>query len=205
MTGFEGAEAFAQQLGGHLATVDDAAENEFLARYLADLQNRVRTAYPNLDLRGSMAVAIIGLARQGEDGPFVWTSGDPVAFTHWASGMAVPQLAGHLAQGLRGAELGNGEWEDVQVNPSMPFHPYLLEFPGSWTQGELDAATDEFLRRPPMQHLQEQRHSESAGGTSPESPTRVQVHRWRAIRASGRDGRFHIGENYWGTTSADAD
>lgn len=66
------AEAAAIELGGHLATIDDDAENTFVAgRFGALTEGR------NL---------WIGLTDQAVEGTFVWTSGTPVSFTNWLGG-----------------------------------------------------------------------------------------------------------------------
>jgi len=65
-------EAAAVTLGGHLVTIDDAAENDFVANRFG-----VFSAGRNL---------WIGLTDQDVEGTFVWTSGAPVVYTNWGPG-----------------------------------------------------------------------------------------------------------------------
>ncbi len=67
-------EAFAQTLGGHLATVNDAAENQWIFNTFPALTG---VAQPTL---------WIGLNDAAVEGTFVWASGEPVSFTFWAPG-----------------------------------------------------------------------------------------------------------------------
>ncbi len=63
-------EDFAVSLGGHLAAVNDAAENTFL-----------NTTF------GSQHALWIGFHRTGPNSSdFAWTNGDAVTFTNWAGG-----------------------------------------------------------------------------------------------------------------------
>ena len=67
------AEAEAVKLGGHLATIDNAAENAWVVSNFSEFQNVDRSLW-------------IGLTDQAVEGTFVWTSGEPVAYTNWAAG-----------------------------------------------------------------------------------------------------------------------
>ncbi|MEO7186659.1 MAG: lectin-like protein [Rhodoferax sp.] len=63
-------EAYAVALGGHLVTVNDATENNFLSTTWGQDQS-----------------LWIGLFRTSPNAPtFAWTSGQAVTFTNWASG-----------------------------------------------------------------------------------------------------------------------
>ena len=64
------AEAYAQSLGGHLATVNDAGENEW-----------VRTTFSNV--WGNLW---IGLSDSAQEDTWIWASGQAVSYTNWASG-----------------------------------------------------------------------------------------------------------------------
>ena len=65
-------EVAAIRLGGHLATVRNQAEQDFVYQTFADL------AGPRL--------LWIGLNDNLVEGTFQWTSGEPVSYTHWAPG-----------------------------------------------------------------------------------------------------------------------
>ena len=64
------AEAEAITLGGHLVTINDQAENDFVFNTFANL-------HPNDDLW-------IGFSDVTVEGMFEWVSGEPVTFTNWA-------------------------------------------------------------------------------------------------------------------------
>ncbi len=64
------AEAEAITLGGHLVTINDQAENDFVFNTFAHL-------HPNDDLW-------IGFSDAAVEGVFEWVSGEPITFTNWA-------------------------------------------------------------------------------------------------------------------------
>jgi hypothetical protein len=63
-------EAEAISLGGHLATVNDAAENSWIYSTFTRFGEVDRTLW-------------IGLNDAAKEGTFVWSSGEPVIYTHW--------------------------------------------------------------------------------------------------------------------------
>ena len=69
-----GAEAEAISLGGHLVTVNDASENQFIANTFVGF---VHGSPVNTD--GNIW---IGLHQVGND--YVWVSGEPVTYTNWS-------------------------------------------------------------------------------------------------------------------------
>ena len=64
------AEAKAVQLGGHLVTINDAAENQFVR---------------NMRF-GSHFLLWLGLNDESNPGQFVWSSGEPVSYINWDEG-----------------------------------------------------------------------------------------------------------------------
>lgn len=66
------AETRAVSMGGHLVTINDAAENSWIAETFGLVA-------------GHASYLWIGLSDQAEEGTFVWSSGEPVTFTSWAS------------------------------------------------------------------------------------------------------------------------
>jgi hypothetical protein len=65
-------EAFAQTLGGHLVTINDAAENAWV--------------YANLIAPDPNRNAWMGLNAPIYTGPWTWASGEAVTYLNWASG-----------------------------------------------------------------------------------------------------------------------
>ena len=63
------AETYAQSLGGHLATIDDQAEQDWVN-----------------DTFAAMGDLWLGLNDVVEEGTWVWSSGDAVAYTNWLGG-----------------------------------------------------------------------------------------------------------------------
>src|SRR4051812_25924828 len=64
------AEAKSVALGGHLAVVNDPAEQDFLWSTFGPLTG----------------IFWIGINDTGHDGQFLWTTGEPVAYTNWFAG-----------------------------------------------------------------------------------------------------------------------
>lgn len=67
------AEALAISLGGHLVTVNDAAENQWILDTFGSFGGRNRQLW-------------IGLNDLQSTGNFQWSSGESVTFTNWSSG-----------------------------------------------------------------------------------------------------------------------
>ncbi len=95
-------EAYARCLGGTLATIDDAAENEW-----------VRETFGGL--AGGQPLWI-GLNDASEEGNFEWSSGSAALFRNWAPGQ--PDDGG-LGEDYVAMSAGTGLWEDLADSPSM--------------------------------------------------------------------------------------
>src|SRR5690348_16727520 len=67
------AEAAAVSLGGHLVTVNDAAENDWLLATFSNFGGQSRALWT-------------GLADTAQEGVFTWSSGEPVTYTNWETG-----------------------------------------------------------------------------------------------------------------------
>src|SRR6266496_2953016 len=67
------AERKAKSLGGHLATIDDAAEQLWVYSTFSAYDGVYRALW-------------IGLNDRDVEGSFRWTSGAPVTYTKWAAG-----------------------------------------------------------------------------------------------------------------------
>ncbi|MFY8132472.1 MAG: lectin-like protein, partial [Bacteroidia bacterium] len=93
------------QMGGHLATISDVSENNFLFQYT----NAIRSGW-------------IGLTDELSEGNYLWVTGEPFSFSYWDRGQ--PDNSGnedyiHLTNNA-------GRWNDLPNNvPSLSF---WLEF-----------------------------------------------------------------------------
>ena len=92
---WEEAEANAVKLGGHLVTINDGAENEWLTQYYG---------------KGKW----IGINDKEKEGTFKWSSGEEVVYTNWAPGE--PNNASSI-QDYGWIEFENGKWDDNSNNP----------------------------------------------------------------------------------------
>jgi hypothetical protein len=96
---FNLAESIGVLLGGHLASIQDADENEFVRAQVL--------GFDATDRRGW-----IGFTDVASEGNFVWTDGSPVTYTNWGGGE--PNNANnteHYAE-LLGS---NGLWNDISL------------------------------------------------------------------------------------------
>src|SRR5688572_15573049 len=102
-------EAEAVGLGGHLVTINDAAENQWV-------QN---TFFPWTGDAGLW----IGLNDAANEGQFVWASGEPVTFIYWYPGEP-NNLGGEDYAAIRrpGEVPPTGSWNDTSglVHPTAP-------------------------------------------------------------------------------------
>lgn len=97
-----------QSNGGHLATINEAGENQFLANVLT-----IQSAY-------------IGLNDAQQEGTFAWQSGEPVSYTNWYPGQP---------NNFNGAQdhcemLSNGQWNDQYYYKKLEC---ICEMPGAIT------------------------------------------------------------------------
>lgn len=138
------AEQIAQSKGGHLATINDAAENEW-----------VRSTF------AQFTPVMIGINDAAAEGTFVWASGQPVTYTNWDA--VQPDDAGGGED--YGVMQTNGTWIDVPdcsgvnngeavievdtltlpgimagpIRSPVTCHDYYLTQPGTWIETELKA------------------------------------------------------------------
>jgi hypothetical protein len=129
-----GSEAFAQSLGGHLATINDAAENDWVFDTFADFGGVDR----NLWIGFNDAVA---------EGDFVWSSGEAVTYVNWNTGQPDNNDGvgdfGYILSGLTpGPSFWDDRGDDLADNrdPSSPNHGVVEVIPEPATAGLLGAA-----------------------------------------------------------------
>ncbi|MBL8857156.1 MAG: hypothetical protein JNL28_01445 [Planctomycetes bacterium] len=102
------AEARAIQLGGHLATVDSPAENEW-----------IRSTWQNF--QGTPHDLWIGFNDAAVEGTFVWADGSPVTYTNWDAGEPNNALTGEDYTNIR-RDSPTGNWNDLGNNPTGYFN-----------------------------------------------------------------------------------
>jgi hypothetical protein len=106
---WQDAEAQGIALGGHLATINDAAEQNWVFSTFGAFGGVDRSLW-------------IGLTDQAVEGHFVWTSGEPLTYTNWIPGQP-DNFTGsenwvHMMKGNNGYV--PGEWNDLN-SPNVFF------------------------------------------------------------------------------------
>jgi len=96
---WQNAEAYAQSLGGHLVTINDQAE-----------QNWVYSTF------GRFGDFWIGMSDETEEGTWIWSGGEPVDYTNWNSGE--PNNSGDEDYAAMWAS--SGTWNDWPVSKQLP-------------------------------------------------------------------------------------
>jgi len=110
------AEAIAR--GGHLVTINDAAENAWVLDTFVTTPNRSIGLW-------------LGLIDQVTEGIFAWTSGDPVTYTNWLAGEPNNYLVNDPVNGEDFTMMyGSGLWNDTdnQGHDQAPLHG-VIEIP----------------------------------------------------------------------------
>ncbi len=118
-TNWPSAEAEAVQMGGHLVTINDAAENTWVLNTFGDLG-------------GSFYALLIGLTDQGHEGVWIWTSSEPAAYRNWApgepnNGAGVFPYENYSVMYVNGAPFAPGTWNDVIGTDPSQILPGLVE------------------------------------------------------------------------------
>ena len=132
-TTWAAAQATAVLAGGHLVTINDAAENQWVHENFGNLAGIDRRIW-------------IGFTDEANEGTFAWSSGESAAFTNWNSGE--PNNSGGVEDY---AEMlgSNGKWNDLnlagsgfqhiavaELGPTVP--PCLADFDGDSFVGGSD-------------------------------------------------------------------
>lgn len=99
LSSWPAAEAQAVSIGGHLVTINNQAENDWVRQTFA----------PYGDLW-------IGFTDQVQEGNFVWASGEPVTYTHWNGGE--PNNSGG-AENWAELYASSGFWNDVSIGGNL--------------------------------------------------------------------------------------
>ena len=96
-------EAEAQSMGGHLVTINDAAEDAWVYQQFASYGGVVHNLW-------------IGLTDAASEGTWVWTSGEALSYTHWVPGdpnNLPPSENYGIMWGANSGFAYNGFWNDL--------------------------------------------------------------------------------------------
>jgi lectin-like protein len=130
------AQAQATNLGGHLAVIDDAAENAWILETFGNYG-------------GVSRVLMIGLTDESQEGQWRWSNGDPVSYVNWAPGepnngqgifsyenVGIMYGAGDPRAGLWNDMMGTLEeqqyWGVIEVTPQAELTIRVSEVEVSW-------------------------------------------------------------------------
>jgi len=197
---FDDAQQLARYFGGHLLSINDATENEFLKNYRQQFvtEARFNQLYPFLtssdpSMFGSSLWSgfsgdwlMLGLNDRDVDGIFVWSSGEPVSYTNWFSGEP-NSINGNEDYGAMHL---SGEWSDFGGAAG----PWVCEVPGIWSQAQIDVRRNEYLLAGSFNTFT--RNAILNVWWDPDINHWLKFS-WRANRYSW----YYLTGNYWGTTA----
>lgn len=103
-------ESAAAALGGHLATVETAAEQAFISSQLLAQFKGLDTVW-------------LGLSDSSTEGTFVWVTGKPLTYTNWAAGQ--PDNHGGIQDCVGMLPAKGRQWDDLSCDTS---YPALVEY-----------------------------------------------------------------------------
>lgn len=107
--GWTAAEALALTLGGHLVTINDQTENDWVIANFGQ--------YPS----GTDNDLLLGLHDSNLEGSFEWSSGEPLTFTDWAPGEPDDSGGGEDYARIESAT-GSGQWGDYSGTAAAERH-----------------------------------------------------------------------------------
>lgn len=130
-------EMYANFLGGHIVTINNEKENEFITSYINNyLRNRTlfESTYPDLEYGYFNDSYYIGLNDHDEEGTFRWISGEEVTYSNWANNQPDNKYWENTPANFVRIN-NNGTWEDWYYNEGNNF-PFIIEIPGtSYVEG----------------------------------------------------------------------
>ncbi|NBU72676.1 MAG: DUF5011 domain-containing protein, partial [Bacteroidetes bacterium] len=135
------AEANALKLGGHLVTINDSEENDYLGSVYGNRDHFYQTYTPGWDLWDANFFWI-GLTDQTNEGQWRWISGEPAEYRNWYPG-APGNPDGAAENGIRdpngfdytviswllteGVDLPTGGWQGGMPNNPQDVPPYCRD------------------------------------------------------------------------------
>ena len=112
---WQNAEAEAVSMGGHLATIRNQVEQDWVFSTFASYGGTVRSLW-------------IGLREVGVEGNYQWVSGEPRDYTHWAPGEpnngSGTESYVQMVKANNGFGVTPGAWNDISspTNPEWPYY-----------------------------------------------------------------------------------
>jgi len=193
---FQQAELIAQYFGGHVTSVEDAAEETFLENYLAEPIGPMPWGSPP-------QVYLIGLTEEGRSGIYHWQDGSPLNYGNWAPGFPVNLTAitkevvaiknADLLGWRNVGEFGTGR--DNCIHWGGP--ACILKLPGTWTTTQLNA---EVANGNVLNFVRPRLRGEIINNAFLSKYWDPNVNTWMRVVAGG--GNYSaMNFNYWGTTS----
>jgi hypothetical protein len=108
---WDAAEAEAVSLGGHLVTINDAAENNFVFSTFGSLAVGYAAAN-SLPNTGKISLWI-GYSDALSEGNYTWVSGAPAGYTNWIGGEPAGSHVDEDYAGIAVNFFGPGGWHDI--------------------------------------------------------------------------------------------
>lgn len=106
---WEEAQSYCESLGGHLATITSAEENEFVYSYV--VASGSRNAY-------------FGMTDKNREGTWEWCTGEEFSYSNWAPDQPSDSV-GEENYGMYWDNYSNGEWNDGSFDGN---HPFICEW-----------------------------------------------------------------------------
>jgi alpha-tubulin suppressor-like RCC1 family protein/subtilisin family serine protease len=124
---------FATSLGGHIVTINDAEENDFIQSYINTYINRtmIKEKYPTYDVEYFSRDPYIGLNDHQRENTFKWANGEDLTYTNWGTSepdnivndaYQTPSPANFVKM-----DRNTGKWYDYNNSYN---DAYILEIPG---------------------------------------------------------------------------
>jgi Ca2+-binding RTX toxin-like protein len=126
------AEAEARRLGGHLVTVNDAAENRFLLERFGPVAESYAAAH---GLPDQQEISLwLGLSDRAHEGRWAWASGETSSYTNWQPGEPASAYADEDFAGMFVNFGTPGRWHDIVADMRLADLPFgVVEVPGRTT------------------------------------------------------------------------
>lgn len=197
------AELTAQYFGGHVTSISDQAEQDFLEWYIDQPSTgNWHPAFPRWSY-------FVGLTDEGSPGDFRWLDGSPLNYTNWDIGFPVvidsPLATDALAirtVSPEGNILSDGAWHNVVFSSKMEYdyvNPgnFILKLPGTWTASQLN---DEIANGNALDFVRPRFIGPRSYNAFLSKFWEPNVNTWMRVLSGGGD-YASMNFNYWGTAS----